>query len=75
MRRHTLFDCPKNGGKSEKKKLEKNKREEKNTNNKSQSKKERRENKTVFGRAKNALARRVQKSSLRLCQSMLVIKE
>ena len=26
----------------------------KNTNNKSQSKKERRENKTVFGRAKNA---------------------
>jgi len=46
----------------------------KNTNNKSQSKKERRENKTVFGRAKNALARRVQKSSLSLCR-MLVIKE
>jgi hypothetical protein len=69
---------PKNGGKSEKKKLEKIQKGEKTPEQQQkakQKKKGERENKTVFGRAKNALARRVQKSSLRLCQSMLVIKE
>ena len=62
MRRHTLFDCPKNGGKSEKKKLEKNKREEKQqifitflpTTKVKVKRKGERKTKTVFGRAKNA---------------------
>ena len=73
--RFSILFRPKNGGKSEKKKLEKIQKGEKTPEQqKSKQKGKERENKTVFGRAKNALARRVQKSSLSLCR-MLVIKE